>query len=213
MSNPRFVRKFQEQLDHIHASADAYDAGRESESLRLAVSMRVLFHQTAASRSVIHHLRMHDVQMLSSALPPLRWQSFVDAEISLMSLSGGVRHIPKLGNQYHRCTLSEWWDGQKIVGFSGAEFSRRKLILTAANQDGGAHVDEELASFYEDLEEGLGSFTVNLHNLEYAGTCKHPDNNRAAQNLHLALIRQFAAEVIAAATHFRWIAGLNKETR
>ncbi len=47
-----------EQLSFLRASAAAYDAGTEEEAKRLATTIRVLFHDTKASKSLLHQLKM-----------------------------------------------------------------------------------------------------------------------------------------------------------
>src|SRR5258708_20179180 len=41
----RFAKKFEEQLQFIRRSAEAFDQGSEQEALRIATSLRVIFHQ------------------------------------------------------------------------------------------------------------------------------------------------------------------------
>lgn len=51
----RLTKKLEEQLQFVRRSCDAYDQGAEEESLRIATSLRVVFHQTGASTSLITH--------------------------------------------------------------------------------------------------------------------------------------------------------------
>lgn len=73
-----------------------------------------------------------------------------------------------------------------------------------ADQDGGAHVDAVLASFYESLMrhgEGL-SITAEFERLG-AAPFEH-GVPQYARNTHLALMRQLAHEVLSTASYFEW---------
>ena len=47
--------------------------------------------------------------------------------------------------------VDEWWNQVVWRLMSGAELSRRSIVLTAANQDGGAHIDSKLEPGYNKL--------------------------------------------------------------
>ncbi|HEY4058491.1 MAG TPA: hypothetical protein VGM39_17885 [Kofleriaceae bacterium] len=49
-----------EQVGFLDASSTAYDQGIESEAKRLATTVRVLVHDTSASRSLLTHLGVRD---------------------------------------------------------------------------------------------------------------------------------------------------------
>jgi hypothetical protein len=51
-----FTGQLQRQLGFMENSARAYDAGHRDEAIRLATSLRVLFHQTPKSTSLLRHL-------------------------------------------------------------------------------------------------------------------------------------------------------------
>ena len=53
--------------------------------------------------------------------------------------------------------FDEWWDNDIVLkDTDNITYSRRKLVLYAANKDGGAHVDHELDDRYERLRDGSG---------------------------------------------------------
>jgi hypothetical protein len=52
--------------------------------------------------------------------------------------------------------------------FHGTPYARRKIVLSAANKDGGAHVDAELEEFYEFLAGGEFAFGI-TGDLKYHG--------------------------------------------
>ena len=210
MANMRFVTSLGEQLDFIAASCEAYDVGKESEAKRIAQALRVLFHDKSGSPSLAVHLGMKNWEILSS--PPrvlAEYSNFVAIKIELTSATP-VRAIPILGNQFEITPLADWWDRVTAYSFDQRQYTRRNLILAAANKDGGSHVDAKLAPFYEDLASGIRSLGIDGKNLEYSGAAPFDQNQvQYPQNLHLAIIRQFGHEVCATAHHYRWLQTLS----
>ena len=74
-----------------------------------------------------------------------------------MVLVGDGRYLPKLddgvvnGRRDHFAPVREWWTNPVMRDFEGRFFSRADLVLSVANQDGGAHVDPILDPPYHAL--------------------------------------------------------------
>ncbi len=206
----RFVVKLREHLRFVLASCGAYDAGDESEALRIAVSLRVLFHDTANSTSLASHLDMKDWKILSSPRTSLGGHTaFVKIKMNFAS-STPMRALPLLGRRFESVPLDTWWRGRTVYSFEQREYCRHDLVLAAANKDGGAHVDAKLERFYEDLASGIRSLGLDGKNLQYNGAAPFDRSQiQYPQNLHQAMIRQFGHEVLASAKHFDWLGRLN----
>lgn len=58
-----------EQLENLDASCDGFDAGRRAEAKRLAVSVRVICHQTPNSTSLLRHLGVDDMIKMIDSVP------------------------------------------------------------------------------------------------------------------------------------------------
>ena len=74
------------------------------------------------------------------------------------------------------------------------------------HKDGGAHIDPKLDRFYEELTKGEWSLGIE-GDRSYDGP--PPFEQRVThypRNGHLALLRQFAHEVLATAQRFDWSA-------
>lgn len=202
----RFIKKFQEHLQFIQRSCKGFDEGFEDESIRIATSLRVIFHNTPASTSLINHLNFFNKKMLSSgqgggsALEFLSWVIKVDSPQP-------VSTRPILGNQFREISINDWWNKEPIITYETQIYSRRRIILNAVNKDGGAHVEEELDRFYEALSSGVGMDGISITgNLEFNGEPWFEQGvPHHSKNAHLALIRQFAHEVLAAVNHFDWL--------
>jgi hypothetical protein len=202
-----------EQLSFLESSAKAFDEGREEEGLRLATVMRVLFHDTfnrktgkPISISLMTQLAMSDTTMLSTPRTDLAdWRDFLSVRIDLNSPSPTAL-IPRLDLQLVEVPLATWWGSDSVTNADGTSVSRRRLICSAANKDGGAHVDPKLDRFYEELMQGAWSLGI-TGDLTYDGPPPFEQGvTHFPKNGHLALTRQFAFEVLTAAQKFNWTA-------
>jgi hypothetical protein len=79
--------------------------------------------------------------------------------------------------------VSDWW-GQFVL-VRESPLTRKDVVLSAANQDGGAHVAPSLSPKTRQLLDGVGSY-------QPAG-CPSPI---PLDNVHFPLLRQFAFEVL-----------------
>lgn len=141
-----------EQIQFLKASADSYDRGFRSESKRLALTLRVLLHQTKSATPILLQAGRFPAQFLSTAFPPYSPQSVSTySGLTMMALDGtSSRHVARLDDELPREWLpfDEWWAQVVIVDDAKTSLSRRQLVLTAADQDGGAHVDPAIDEAY-----------------------------------------------------------------
>ena len=201
----RLTKKLEEQLQFIRRSSEAYDQGAEEEALRIATSLRVVFHQTGASTSLIAHLGFGAKKMLSSSRGHGDWKDYLSHEININS-PVPIRMRPILGDKFHELSIDDWWQNETVFVHNGTNHNRRKIILSAANKDGGAHVDADLETYYEFL--CAGKYLIGITgDLQYNGPAPFPQGVTIyPTNAHFALIRQFAHEVLASVAHFHWLA-------
>jgi hypothetical protein len=151
------------QLRFIDASCKLYDSGNHEEALRIAVSARVLFHNTKQSKGIIGgHSKTNTLKLLSTTafkpgFPAAQGSSFLGF-LGLCPDSGGFR--PRLGDDKRNDNIpwSQWWSEEPIMAVNSKldYITRKQLILECANRDGGAHVDEIKSHEYECLIAGLG---------------------------------------------------------
>ena len=192
-----------EQLRFLRRSAAHFDAGDESEAKRLATHIRILAHDTRASRSLLgqlglkHQLGFVDTTIRHEVLPP-GYTSLPPGTIVIHSGivltqmgAGGVTFKAPLAELAPErigppVSFEEWWEPEILTDTLGNEFSRRKLVLALANQDGGAHVDPRLAADYAALSR--------QNSLGREGTDEH-GVLRPLDNIAVASVRQVAFEL------------------
>lgn len=190
------------QLRFLERSAKAYDEGDEEEAVRLATVMRVLFHDTPMSTSLMTHLAMRDCNVLATPVTHFAdWRDLLSVKIDLNSKTP-TSLLPRLDLQFIEVPFATWWDSDCIK--AKAAVSRRRIITNAANKDGGAHVDRKLERFYTELMHGDWSLGI-TGDMTYDGPAPFEQGvTQWPKNGHLALLRQFAHEVLSTARHFGW---------
>lgn len=176
----------------MERSCADFDAGHREEALRIAVSLRVLFHDTKSSISLLTHLGIKDtVSVLSTFAPGYiedKKTGMISASIPMwVSTITGDRVAP-LDDTARRdfIPVKEWWT--EVIMCMNSKMSRRDVVLAAANQDGGAHVDAAPAPKTRELVAGVGTVRTVAN-----GTL----SEQALDNHHFPLLRQIAHEVLS----------------
>ena len=191
-----FRAQLARQLEFLRRSATAFDSGCADEGIRIATSLRVLFHQTKGQTSLVSHLGKPDVPLLDSAVPPqpiterTLWYDGV-GEYRLPA-NGAPSYRPRLdaGTTPEFVAVPEWWNRTIYVRAPQIRLTRSRLVLLAADKDGGAHVDATLPPEY---------IAVTLPGA--AGFGSGPNGNGMQlvlpfRDLHLVCLRQMAYEVL-----------------
>jgi hypothetical protein len=164
----RFKEHLATQLRFIKKSCQDFDAGDETEAQRIAVSIRVICHQTRQSTSLLSHLGAADILMLSTACSPTGPGTML-APCNLASLvicrtDEGVTFTssaPLDDAPVKRVIpFADWWGAEIVCLASGVRMTRKSLVLSKANYDVGAHVDSKLKPDYAKMKSGAGLLVV-----------------------------------------------------
>lgn len=184
-------RQFAKQIGFLKRSAESYDNGFHDEAIRLAVVVRVLVHDTPKSISLLTQLCEKDRYYWDSraAIDKKLFPESDSCFVLVQADESGAKYLPVLERgpiPMFQSDFDGWWNGVVFIDSNGRKVTRKDLILTASNQDGGAHVDPSLDPVYADLSRG-GSFGW----AEIIGTEK-----RSLQGAELAAVRQIAHELL-----------------
>jgi hypothetical protein len=184
-----------EQLAFLKASAQAYDGGFKGEAKRLAVVVRILVHDTAASKSLLGQLGLKAIPFCDTSYdydPRKYFLSFHGLAMMMVNSSGG-EYVPRYavppkprGEPLKFVTFDQWWSKVVVVDASKTEFTRRRLVLVMADQEGGAHVDPKLDAAYAALARH------NTMALSYRFNEREGDFS----GIQLASVRQIAHEIL-----------------
>jgi hypothetical protein len=110
-------------------------------------------------------------------------------------LTLGVNNVPDyyaaldnpIGKKPDYIDFDSWWSNDIFFGKDETRLSRRDIVLTITDQDGGAHVDSGLEANYANLKNNNPP-KVYIANI-------NGGNARPATGAELALMRQIAHEV------------------
>jgi hypothetical protein len=187
---PDFTAQLRRQISFLERSCASYDSGHHEEALRIAVSLRVLFHDTLKSVSLLTHLGTKaSAEVLSTFERGTRKPAapgVLSAFVPLWIEPTGER-TPPLDDVIRRDFISaeEWWS--EVIMCARETLTRKDIVLAAANQDGGAHVDAQLGTKATELIEWVGTLTT---------MSQGQVTRRSLDNHHFPLLRQFAHEVL-----------------
>lgn len=189
---------WQEQIGFLINSASAYDNGQYSECKRLALGIRILLHDTRNSLSLASQLGKKNNMVFWSSASLYTPSNLLSSSnlISMNITSEGIKYLPVLTNITGRTfffTFDDWWN-EVVFDDKQAILSRRDVILTAANQDGGAHVDPQIDESYARI--------LKDNSLGWIFTSSDGSNVPPLTNPVYATVRQIACELLTSISVF-----------
>ena len=169
LTQAQLRQKLREQLDLLRGAALRFDKGDLSAALQMAVSLRILLYSRRHSKSLLEQLGLHSTAFADTAFAmPTgtgvafcslvvfdgnssieRWWPRLDLGYELVPDLVGVR-----SRRYLRLPFTDWWQQIIFRNNSNSRLTRKDLVLTMANQDGGAHVDLAVEAVYHELVYG-----------------------------------------------------------
>jgi SEC-C motif len=145
-----------EQLGFLERSASSFDQGYEDEAKRLAVTLRVLLHETAHSHSLLGQLGPRNGPFVDTALPNDAANLMTHGELVFTAMGPPrTRYVAMLDDVpvTKQIPFEDWWNAPVFIDRDKSSLTRKQLVLIAANQDGGAHVDPALDDVYRKLSK------------------------------------------------------------
>lgn len=170
---------FQELISSMQAMSQLFDAGNKSIAKDMAVKLRVLFHDTGNSTSLLKQLGIKDsFQYLDTSQTFDKNNIFPNWGLVIAHLStdtsgqteaqyeAPLDNRPPSRSQKH-AQFDTWWNNTVIKDASGATLSRSLLVNLLANKEGGAHVDPTPTREYRDITKlnsllGIAQFSDDL---------------------------------------------------
>lgn len=176
-----------EQLYLLNKSATDFDNGDFLEFKRMALSLRILLHDTSNSKSLFSSLGLKNRKFLDYSFkydPGVH--PILHSLVSVGMISG--RYLPVLdgGNNPYELDFEEYWNKIVFKDNKNNQFSRKDLVLAVADKDGGAHVDKTVNEAYFELSRNNSIGWV--HN--------SGDTHKNVEGAEMAAIRQIAHEIL-----------------
>jgi hypothetical protein len=178
------------QLIFLRNSVAAYDNGYVEEAIRIGVVTRVLCHDTQSSVSLLKQMGQKATLRLVTTAKTLSNDLLADMDFGELMAGMTFGHtleydpVPE-GSPAILC--ADWWEQPVFIRDKKA-YTRKDVVLSAANKDGGAHVDNPDAKLLA-LQEGFWIRTVT-----------HADGTKRTEPLadnHFRMLRRFAEELLS----------------
>lgn len=193
----RFKEQLKRQYNFLIYSCEAFDKGNWEEAVRIATCIRVFVHDTPKSISLLKHLNAKNIKLFNTSpgIPKGEngYEPFTHFTMGIIDFGNQIfGYMPTLEDFKPGSSvvlpIEEWWNQIVWILSPECKLTRERIILSAANQDGGAHVDAKLKSDYEDLSQ------YNFGTL----TCKTGGKRISmdVHKLHLMTIRTIANEIL-----------------
>jgi tetratricopeptide (TPR) repeat protein len=183
-----------EQLRFLEASVESYDKGFIGEAKRIAVIIRVLLHDTKNSRSLLSQLNKKTISFLDTTLDGPSNSIGSYSGLVVLAIPEGDKkpqymalldEIPP-SSRHKLVNFETWWEETIFINQKNEKIARRNIILTACNQDGGAHIDSKLDVIYDSLVSG-----------NFMGWESHSSNGKSfISGAESAAIRQIGHEIL-----------------
>ena len=177
------------QLIFLQNSVAAYDNGCAEEAIRIGVVIRVLCHDTHSSVSLLKKMGQKVTLRLVTTAKNVS-NDFVST-MDFGELMAGMTFGRTL--EYHpvpedspAILCTEWWE-QPVFIRDKTSYTRKDVVLSAANKDGGAHIDTPDAKL-QALQEGF-----------WIRTDTHADGTKWTEPIvdnHFRMLRRFAEELL-----------------
>jgi len=203
------VRKVQEQLEVLGILGQAFDTGKRVAGYPLATVIRVLVHDTPSSHALLAQLgeltTMSFIDTSSPFIPGNLLRAHGGLVMMRMTTGVGADWVPKMelpvpppGSEPRDVSFQDWWKGDVMRDTQETMWSRRRMVLTIANKEGGAHIDPQQPVDVRAIEEGnsMGwtySDPINGNQPMSNGPLM-PSIRQIAHELEQSITRHFASE-------------------
>src|SRR6266576_332435 len=142
------------QYARLKDALDGFYSGKEVQALNVAITLRVLVHETSNGKSLLSRLDTNYWD-LTIQHRPLNPKAVFDLSVSLQIGGDGTKRIVRsnFGSpSYQLVPLRQWWnDDYQPLGRT--RLSKRAIVLNVADKDGGAHVDSKVPDSHATLSQ------------------------------------------------------------
>jgi len=152
-----YLQHLRQQYDFLKSDLAQYEDGKPHFGKKIASTLRTIFHNTRDSTAILPGLsNRHGINLHFRD----RANPFVDDEETscYVGFMFGYRIIEKDHFQapfFVKCDFNTYWNSP-VFKEGRVIYTRRQVILFAANRYGGSHVDPEIPAKFLHLVDGSG---------------------------------------------------------
>lgn len=149
------VKEFQTQEKFVFFNMNHIAEGESDFFKLLATNFRILFHHQGANKSLFNQLGIQDIIQMVSTCSEFSSNNLL-AFNGLVSVRVGseiANYIPHdIPSKFRTLNFQKWWEEEIIICDSAREkWTRKRLVIHAADKDGGSHLDPSLPFDYYKL--------------------------------------------------------------
>jgi hypothetical protein len=149
------LKLLRDQHSRLKEAVDAFYAGKEVQALNVAITVRVLIHETDRSCSLLSRVNPNYWDLTIHHRPVLTPGAVFALPVTLQITGDGARQIIRTSldsESYQLVPLRHWWNAEyQPIGI--LRLSKKDIILTVADKDGGAHIDARVSDIHATLSE------------------------------------------------------------
>lgn len=148
------TRLLLDQYARLKEALDGFYTGKDVQALNIAITLRVLVHETGNSKSLLSRLGPNYWD-LTIRHKPLRPNAVFVVPIALEIGGDGTRRVVRSGfdsPSYQLVPLRRWWN-EDYQPLGATRLSKRTIVLNVAEKDGGAHIDGKVPDSHATLSE------------------------------------------------------------
>jgi hypothetical protein len=187
-------RQLSDQLELLKELAGLYDSGKTVAAKAISTTVRVLVHDTTNSTSLLTQLGRKNVDFFDSVgLEAETWGKGqrVGSYNGLVGAGTNSKYFPYLDDTIPESSkyvpFDEYWERVILIDGKGNSFTRKDIILTLTNQDGGTHVDPGLSAKYAELSR---------QNSMGLTAWMNDEQPKVFEGVELAVVRQIGHEIL-----------------
>lgn len=156
------TRKLEEQRHLLKVLGKSFDEGQRVVAFSLAVCIRVLVHETQASRSLLGQLNLlNQIKFVDTSAPLMPGNLLSEAGLVIMQMTmgRGSEWVPRKVAPAHPgavprpVSFGHWWRTDNTKDFNGKLWNRGRMVLDVANKEGGGHIDPDQPLDLRQIEE------------------------------------------------------------
>lgn len=192
------------QKQAIAASCEGYDKGNTWEAMRLATCVHTILHDSRSIISIATQLGIKGaLRFVSYAAPRAKGSIFRHEPLVFLRFGPGneAKYLPHLNNgpiQPKSVQFHTWWEDEEIIYDPDSLWlNRRRLVFSMRNQDGGAHLDNELTDqAYIRVKQGKANVYTRNDGVLFIGSGQDGKRYTAIFGSHHASMRHIAWELL-----------------
>lgn len=146
------MRKVREEVELLRVLGATFDSGHRVAAYALATTIRVLVHDTTSSHALLAQLGELSTMQFRDTSLPMDLSGPINTNGGLVLLTKRTdgdaawaplceAPTPASAPRPRDIAFQPWWGNDVLSDSQGTRWSRRRMVLAIANQEGGAHID------------------------------------------------------------------------